>query len=80
MYVQRFHVFNGLSQELQDNYGIQLTENQKKNIINVLTNEFPAGASKKTYADCIFIEKEKDESTDYCISKIFAKMLQNRYF
>ena len=80
MYVQRFHVFNGLRQELQDNYGIQLTENQKKNIINVLTNEFPAGASKKTYADCIFIEKEKDESADYCISKIFAKMLQNRYF
>mgnify|MGYP000953223770 FL=1 len=45
-----------------------------------MTNEFPAGASKKTYADCIFIEKEKDKSADYCISKSFAKMLQNRYF
>ena len=49
-YVQGYHLFLGLRQELQKEYGIQLSEDQKKNIINFMTNEFPAGASKKTYA------------------------------
>ena len=43
-----------------------------------MTNEFPAGASKNTYAECIFIEK--DEATDYQISKSFEKMLTNKEF
>ncbi len=49
-------LFEGLEEELKDNYGIQMSENQKENIINVMTNEFPTGAGKNTYAGCVFIE------------------------
>ena len=59
-------------------YGIQMSEDKKENIINIMTNEFPAGASKNTYAECIFIEK--DDGTDYHVSKSFEKMLANRDF
>ena len=77
-YAHRLSLFAGLQQELRLDYGIQMSEIQKENIINIMTNEFPAGASKNTYAECIFIEK--DEGTDYHVSKSFEKMLANRDF
>ncbi|MCD8096792.1 MAG: DUF3427 domain-containing protein, partial [Lachnospiraceae bacterium] len=40
-------------------------------------NEFPSGSGKKTYKNCVFIEKERG---DYGISKSFEKMLQNPDF
>ena len=55
-----------------------MSEDQKDNIINIMTNEFPAGASKKTYAESIFVEK--DDGTDYHVSKSFEKMLANKDF
>ena len=42
-----------------------------------MTNEFPTSAAKKTYAQCVFLEKEGD---DYCASKSFMKMLDNSDF
>ena len=54
-------------------------ENQKDNIVNVMTNEFPAGAGKKTYEECIFIEKDREQD-DYVISKSFQEMLKNDEF
>ena len=47
------------------------------NIINVMTNEFPTSAAKKTYAQCVFLEKE---GNDYCASRSFMKMLDNPEF
>lgn len=77
-YAHRLMLFSGLQEELRVDYGIQMSEDQKDNIINIMTNEFPAGASKNTYAECIFIEK--DDGTDYHVSKSFEKMLANRDF
>ncbi|MBO4830983.1 MAG: DEAD/DEAH box helicase [Oscillospiraceae bacterium] len=47
------------------------------NVINVLTNEFPSGGSKRTYEECVFIQKD---GTKHSISDAFAKMLQNPDF
>lgn len=77
-YAHRMSLFTGLQEELRVDYGMQMSEDQKDNIINVMTNEFPAGASKNTYAECVFIEK--DNGTDYQVSKSFEKMLANREF
>ena len=43
----------------------------------MMTNEFPRGAAKKTYAQCVFLKKEQD---DYGISDSYEKMLQNPEF
>ena len=47
-----------------------------------MTNEFSSGASKKTYDNCVFIEKEVDTSgkEDYKISSSFEKMIANPIF
>ncbi len=42
-----------------------------------MTNEFPAGASKKTYSQCVFIEKE---GTDYKPTKSLMKMMEHNEF
>ena len=77
-YAHRIMLFAGLQEELRVDYGIKMSDEQKDNIINIMTNEFPAGASKNTYSECIFIEK--DEGYDYHVSKSFEKMLTNRDF
>lgn len=79
-YANRVFLFAGLQEELRADYGIQMNEDQKENIINIMTNEFPAGASKNTYAECIFIEEDDGVGTDYHVSKSFEKMLANREF
>lgn len=76
----RLSLFAGLQEELKADYGISMSQNQKDNIVNIMTNEFPAGASKNTYAECVFIEKDDITGTDYHISKAFEKMLANRDF
>ena len=72
----RLGLFQGLSEDLKL-YGKQISENQKDSIANVLTNEFPAGAGKKTYEQCVFIEKN---GADYKPAENFSKMLQNADF
>lgn len=65
-----------LSRDLQS-YGKTLDDRQKKNIENILTNEFPAGSGKKTYKDCIFVEPKDDD----CIpAKNLLQMLANDDF
>ena len=66
-----------LGQDLQETYGIQMSDTTKKNLVNVFTNEFATGSAKSTYDDCIFIEKEED---DYCISTPFHKELKDVNF
>ena len=74
--VSRLSLFAGLSQDLVE-YGKTIDKNQKENIVNVMTNAFPAGSGKKTYENCVFIEQ--DES-DYRPTKSFAAMLENDDF
>ena len=69
-------LFAALSEDLKE-YGKIVSQDQRENLVNVLTNEFSAGASKKTYAQCVFIE---EEGTDYKPTKTFLQMLKNTEF
>lgn len=69
-------LFAGLSEDMKE-YGKIVSQNQKENIVNVMTNEFPAGSGKKTYSQCVFIE---DDGTDYKPTKTFMQMLLNEKF
>ncbi len=78
-YVQGFSrlgLFTGLSEDMKE-YGKELSKNQRDNIVNVMTNEFLAGSGKKTYAQCVFIEKEL---SDYKPSESLIKMMRNDDF
>ena len=68
----------GWLRELSSNkYHHFIDDNCAGNIINVMTNEFPTSAAKKTYAQCVFWEKAGD---NYCASRKFMKMLDNPDF
>ncbi len=66
-------LFTGLSADMKK-YGKEISQDQKENIVNIMTNEFPAGSGKKTYSQCVFIEKEDG---DYRPTQAFLKMLSN---
>ena len=70
-------IMRSLQTSLKENYNCSIDDNCAANIINVMTNQFPTSAAKKTYADCVFLEQEGD---DYGISKPFQKMLRNKDF
>ena len=72
----RMNLFAGLSEDMKA-YGKTMSPCQKENLVNVLTNEFSVGSSKKTYARCVFIEKEEG---DYKPTDSFVKMLENKEF
>lgn len=74
--LSRLGLFAGLSEDMKE-YGKEISQDQEENIVNVMTNEFPAGVSKKTYSQCIFIEKE---GSDYKPTKAFLDMLSNDEF
>lgn len=66
-----------LRESLQKNYHCTVDETCEENLVNIMTNEFPTSAAKKTYSQCIFLEKEGE---DYKISEAFEIMLQNTEF
>lgn len=70
--------FNLWEKDLSNTYGIELVDKTIKNVVNVMTNEFPSGSGKKTYADCVFLEKTG--AGEYDISPDFEKMLENPEF
>ncbi len=70
--------FNLWKKDLSNAYGIELQEKTIKNVVNVMTNEFPSGSGKKTYADCVFLERTG--MGEYDISQDFEKMLENPEF
>lgn len=72
----RIGLFAGLSDDMKE-YGKEISLDQKENIVNVMTNEFPAGSGKKTYAQCVFLEKDE---ADYKPSVGFMQMLRNDDF
>ena len=74
--LSKLGLFAGLSADMRT-YGKLITKEQEENIVNVMTNKFPAGFGKKAYSQCVFIEKE---SNDYKPTKSFLEMLSNEDF
>ena len=72
----KFGLFAGLSEDMRK-YGKDVSQEQKDNIVNVMTNKFPAGMSKKAYAQCVLIEKNEN---DYRPTKSFLQMLSDNEF
>ena len=66
-----------LRKELKETYNINFTNTTETNVVNVLTNEFPTGSGKKTYAECIFLERSDH---DYKIAETFKELLKNADF
>ena len=64
--------------DLSNAYGIELQDKTIRNVVNVMTNEFPTGSGKKTYASCVFVRRT--EIGEYDISLEFEKMLDNPAF
>lgn len=66
-----------LKKSLYENYNCSMDDDCAENIVNIMTNEFPTSAAKKTYSQCVFLEKE---GSDYSLSQSFGEMLQNEDF
>ena len=71
------NLIHTVKDKVWNEYKIKMNSNQIDTIINLFTNQFPSGSSKKTYMDCIFIEKNNEE---YCISKEFKQLLNHKEF
>lgn len=73
----RHGIMELLKKSLCEDYHCSMDDNCAENVVNVMTNEFPTSAARKTYSQCVFLEKE---GKDYSISKSFADMLKNKDF
>lgn len=75
-------LIGALQDSLQKNYGQSMNQDCVENVVNIMTNEFPAGSGKKTYEECVFLEQERgnDQRVDYRTSNTMAQMLQNPDF
>lgn len=88
-------VLEDWSCDLRDRYGIIVNEQQVLNVVSVMTNNFQSGVSKKTYDNCVFVEKMENYFTEerfrsydeklregekYTISSNFHSMLENTVF
>ncbi len=74
-------LIGALQESLQTDYGQSMNRDCMENVINIMTNEFPAGTGKKTYEECVFLEEEGDgKEVEYKTSTTMAKMLQNQDF
>lgn len=74
--LSKMGLFAGLLEDMKL-YGKAISQEQKDNIVNIMTNEFPAGASKQTYSQCVFIE---EDGSDYKPTKSFMQMMSNDDF
>ncbi len=70
-------ILSVLKKSLAEKYHCDMDKNCEKNIVNIMTNEFPSGSGKKRYKQCIFLEREGEE---YGISQSFADMLEDSHF
>lgn len=73
----RHGILRLLNQTLQEDYQCVMDKNCAENVVNMMTNEFPTSAAKKTYSQCVFLERE---GTDYSVSITFEEMLKNQDF
>lgn len=56
--LSKIGLFAGLSEDMRE-YGKNISQDQKENIVNVMTNKFPAGASKDIFAMRIYGARRK---------------------
>ncbi|MST81393.1 DUF3427 domain-containing protein [Bilifractor porci] len=66
------NIFSGCAAPIQDSFRL--------NVINYLTNEFPTGAGKKKFSDCVLIQPNGSGNGDYNLSESFRKMLGDPEF
>lgn len=66
-----------LKKSLHENYNCSMDDDCAENVVNMMTNEFLTSAAKKTYSQCVFLEKE---GSDYSMSQSFGEMLKNEDF
>ena len=52
--LSKLGLFAGLSEDMKV-YGKEISQDQKENIVNVMTNEFPAGARQENlFSVCVY--------------------------
>lgn len=73
----RHGLLDSLKESLYENYNCSMDNNCVENVVNMMTNEFPTSAAKKTYSQCVFLKKE---GSDYGVSETFEEMLRNKEF
>lgn len=74
-------VFSRLEKLLYETYQIELNDLTKESLINIMTNNFAAGAAKNTYKHSIFIEiSNTAKPFDYRISAQFEVYLDDEAF
>ncbi|HEY5560640.1 MAG TPA: DUF3427 domain-containing protein, partial [Clostridiaceae bacterium] len=71
------NLLSKLKSILDEKYDIIFKDSTETSIVNMLTNQFATGSGKKTYEECIFIEKC---GLDYKISEVFMENLKNQDF
>lgn len=70
-------VIRRFSDEMERIYNVVPSQKCVTNIINVMTNEFPAGDNKRTFQNAVFIRREGD---DYSITSEYKEMLLDPAF
>ena len=78
MLLYRDALVQGMKTSLKKNYNKDCPDKVVKSVVSFLTNEFPSGSGKKSYEDCVFIEKSPGD--DYEISKSYGEMMHNKEF
>lgn len=73
-----------LADVLLRDYGVTTDEEALSNVVNIMTNVFPASQGRKTFAKCVFIENNTGRETalidEYKVADAFEKMLNNTDF
>lgn len=78
MLKSKYGFFDLWKKRLQSSYHRELKEEEIRNVVNVMTNEFPSGSGKKTYEECVFLKESGDG--EYEIAEPFGEMLKNPQF
>ena len=89
---QRDLIIN-MADTLHREYGLIVDRNCAENVVNIFTNEFPAGVARATYKNCVLIEPAHNtfsrlsayasllnNNTDYEASPKFMEMLSDKDF
>ena len=74
------NIMKALEISLSENYGIQFSKPARESVIHVMTNQFSSGTAKKTYSDCVFLEKSVKQDGEYEISSAMEEMLKDENF
>lgn len=70
-------ILNDFKQGINRKYGKVVTDFQVDCLINIMTNEFPSGSGKKTYENCVLLERIPAVRNEVGVSKYFCNMLNN---